>query len=267
MSIGISRSFSSFTEIRQALHEAMTSLKIRVGLGQESILFIEDVQPQKSNLFMFPNEGEQALFDAIRGGNLEQSNLALKHFIGELFQPDTQHRDYQLSLLRLLVDLLKFGQELSIPLDRIAEDEASLIQSLFKLRNVQEMEHWFWSIFVHPYIQELEKRRDSQFKHISEAIIDMIKREFDSELTLEECSSRINYHPHYVSRVFRQETGINFGEYVTQYRIDMAKKWLKESDMKIIEIAERLQYNNSANFIRSFRKLVGMTPGQYREEG
>ncbi|CAN7254477.1 helix-turn-helix domain-containing protein [Paenibacillus sp. LjRoot153] len=267
VSIGISRSFSSFTEIRQALHEAMTSLKIRVGLGQESILFIEDVQPQKSNLFMFPNEGEQALFDAIRGGNLEQSNLALKHFIGELFQPDTQHRDYQLSLLRLLVDLLKFGQELSIPLDRIAEDEASLIQSLFKLRNVQEMEHWFWSIFVHPYIQELEKRRDSQFKHISEAIIDMIKREFDSELTLEECSSRINYHPHYVSRVFRQETGINFGEYVTQYRIDMAKKWLKESDMKIIEIAERLQYNNSANFIRSFRKLVGMTPGQYREEG
>lgn len=267
VSIGISRSFSSFTETQQALHEAMTSLKIRVGLGQESILFIEDVQPQKSNLFMFPNEGEQALFDAIRGGNLEQSNLALKHFIGELFQPDTQHRDYQLSLLRLLVDLLKFGQELSIPLDRIAEDEASLIQSLFKLRNVQEMEHWFWSIFVHPYIQELENRRDSQFKHISEAIIDMIKREFDSELTLEECSSRINYHPHYVSRVFRQETGINFGEYLTQYRIDMAKKWLKESDMKVIEIAERLQYNNSANFIRSFRKLVGMTPGQYREEG
>lgn len=48
---------------------------------------------------------------------------------------------------------------------------------------------------------------------------------------------------------------------------NMAKKWLKESDMKIVEIAERLQYNNSANFIRSFRKMVDMTPGQYREEG
>ncbi|MNY60805.1 HTH-type transcriptional regulator YesS [compost metagenome] len=95
----------------------------------------------------------------------------------------------------------------------------------------------------------------------------MISREFDSELTLENCSCRINYHPHYVSRVFRQETGINFGEYLTQYRIDMAKKWLKETPMKIAEISERLQYNNSANFIRSFRKMVGMTPGQYREEG
>jgi AraC-type DNA-binding domain-containing proteins len=48
--------------------------------------------------------------------------------------------------------------------------------------------------------------------------------------------------------------------------MDMAKKWLKESDLKIVEIAERLQYNNSANFIRSFRKTIGMTPGQYRED-
>ena len=50
------------------------------------------------------------------------------------------------------------------------------------------------------------------------------------------------------------------------YRMDMAKKWLKETDMKIAEIAERLQYNNSANFIRSFRKIEGTTPGKYREE-
>jgi two-component system, response regulator YesN len=267
VSIGISRPFSTFAETQQALHEAVNSLKYRVGLGQESILFIEDVQPQKSSLNKFPHEGEQALFDAIREGNLEQSELALKHFITELFQPGSQHQDYQLSLLRLLVDLLKFGQELSIPMDRIAEDDATLIQPLFKLRNVTEIEQWFWAKFVHPYIQELDHRRNSQFKHISEAVIEMIQREFDSELTLEKCSARINYHPHYVSRVFRQETGINFGEYVTQYRIDMAKKWLKQSDMKIAEIAERLQYNNSANFIRSFRKMVGMTPGQYREEG
>lgn len=267
VSIGISRPFSSLAEAQQALHEAVTSLKYRAGLGQESILFIEDVQPQKSNFNYFPHEEEQALFDAIRAGDAEQSELALKHFIGELFHPRAQRQDYQLSLLRLLVDLLKFGQELSIPMDRITEDEASFIQALFKLRNVKEMEHWFWSTFVLPYTQELGNRRESQFKHISEAVIDMIQREFDSELTLESCSARINYHPHYVSRVFRQETGINFGDYLTQHRMDMAKKWLKETDMKIAEIAERLQYNNSANFIRSFRKLTGMTPGQYREEG
>lgn len=266
VSIGISRTFSSFEETQQAQHEAMTALKYRVGLGQESILFIEDVQPQKVDWYRYPYMGEQTLLDAIRSGSVSQAEQALHQFIEELFQPQKQHRDYQLSLMRLFVDLLKFGQELSLPMDNISQDEASLLQSLSKLRDIEEIESWFWTHFVHPYVQELGKRRECQYKQISEAIIDMITREFDSELTLEECSARINYHPHYVSRVFRQETGINFGEYLMQYRIDIAKKWLSESDMKVADIAERLQYNNSANFIRSFRKQVGMTPGQYREE-
>ncbi|WP_168119876.1 helix-turn-helix domain-containing protein [Paenibacillus sp. HB172176] len=265
VSIGISRAFQQISDSQQALHEAMTALKYRVGLGQESILFIEDVQPQKINHYLFPHAGEQALFDSIRSGNEEQSATDLHSFIEELFQPEHQHADYQLSVVRLLVDLLKFGQELQIPMDHLGEDEAALIQSLFKIRDKMEMETWFWMNFAHPYLQELGSRRESQYKQISDAVMDIIKREFDSELTLEECSARINYHPHYVSRVFRQETGINFGDYLTQYRIDMAKKWLKESDMKVLEIAERLQYNNSANFIRSFRKIAGMTPGQYRE--
>lgn len=266
VSIGISRTFSSFMEAPQALHEAMTSLKYRVGLGDESILFIEDLQPQKSSLSLFPQDKEQSIFDAIRGGNLEQAEITLHQFIESIFQSPAQHQDYQLTLLRLLVDLLRFGQELSINLERISE-EATLVQTLFKLRNLQEMEQWFLTLFIVPYIEELGNRRESQFKQISEAIMDMIKREFDSDLTLENCSVRINYHPHYVSRVFRQETGINFGEYLTQYRMDIAKKWLKESDMKVAEIAERLQYNNAANFIRSFRKFAGMTPGQFRDDG
>lgn len=266
VSIGISRPFHVFDQARNALHEAMTSLKFSVGLGQESILFIEDVQPQKNDPGRFPHNRELALFDAIRAGDLAQSEIELEHFMEELFPAQTPFQHYQLSLLRLLVNFLKFGHELSIPMEGIEGDESSLIDTLFKLRNVTEMKSWFWTLFVVPYAKELEHRRETQFKHISEAIVDMIQREFDSELTLESCSARINYHPHYVSRVFRQETGVNFGEYLTMYRMDMAKKWLKETDMKIAEIAERLQYNNSANFIRSFRKIAGTTPGKYREE-
>lgn len=266
-SIGISRSFRSFADAPDALDEARGALKIRVGLGQESVLFAEDVQPQASHPYRFPYEEEQALFDAIRTGDEERSEQALRLFIRKLFEPESRHQDYQLSLLRLLIDFLRFGQERSVPMDGIAEDEASLVQSLLRLRDVREVEHWFSSKFVHPYLRELGDRLDGQFKMISEAVIGLIRREFDTGLTLESCSARINYHPHYVSRVFRKETGVNFGEYLTQYRIEMAKRWLKESDLKIGEIAERLQYNNAANFIRSFRKLVGITPGQYRENG
>ena len=44
-----------------------------------------------------------------------------------------------------------------------------------------------------------------------------------------------------------------------------AKKWLLETGMPVAEIAEKLRYSNAQNFIRSFKKKTGMTPGKYRE--
>jgi AraC-like DNA-binding protein len=66
--------------------------------------------------------------------------------------------------------------------------------------------------------------------------------------------------------MFRKETGMNFSDYLAGFRHDMAKSWLSETEMKITEVAERLQYTNAQNFIRQFRKLEGMTPGQYRDQ-
>ncbi|WP_313731559.1 helix-turn-helix transcriptional regulator [Cohnella nanjingensis] len=65
--------------------------------------------------------------------------------------------------------------------------------------------------------------------------------------------------------LFRKETNCSFSEYLAAYRFKMAKKWLAETEMPVKDIAVRLQYNNSQNFIRSFRKQEGMTSGQYRE--
>ncbi|MGO4350167.1 helix-turn-helix transcriptional regulator [Paenibacillus sp. MCAF9] len=84
-------------------------------------------------------------------------------------------------------------------------------------------------------------------------------------MSLELCAGRINYHPDYVSRVFRKETGVTFSEYLSRYRLQMAKIWLAETDMKVAEIADKLQYNIAQNFIRYFRKMENITPGQYRE--
>ncbi|MDI9483208.1 MAG: helix-turn-helix domain-containing protein, partial [Bacillota bacterium] len=43
------------------------------------------------------------------------------------------------------------------------------------------------------------------------------------------------------------------------------KRWLLETNMKISEIADRLKYKNSENFIRFFKKITGVTPGKYRK--
>lgn len=110
-----------------------------------------------------------------------------------------------------------------------------------------------------------EENREIRSKTIVHEIIQMVHEEYDTDLTLEKCASRLNLHTNYIWRLMRSEMNTTFREYLSQYRLKMAKRWLKETDMPIGEIAEKLTYDNAANFIRYFKKLEGVTPGQYRE--
>jgi YesN/AraC family two-component response regulator len=112
-----------------------------------------------------------------------------------------------------------------------------------------------------PVFEEFSQERQLS---LSEQVVKIIKEEYDTPLTLEYCASKIGYHSSYVSRMFRQQIGYSFKEYLYLYRIDKSKQLLSFSDMKIQDISNKLCYNNAQNFIRMFKKVEGITPGEYR---
>lgn len=118
---------------------------------------------------------------------------------------------------------------------------------------------------IRPLMDYIEKSRETLYTRISDQMLAIIDQEYDSPLSLESCAARLNYHPEYISRVFRKETGFVFSDYLSRHRLQIAKKFLIETSMSITEISEKMKYNNPQNFIRYFRKLEGITPKQYRE--
>lgn len=113
--------------------------------------------------------------------------------------------------------------------------------------------------------RNIEEYTEAQNKSISEEIIHIIQEEYDSNLTLESIAQRLQYNPNYLSSIFSKEMNTSFSEYLTQYRINIAKEWLIETDWSIKVISDKLNYNNPQNFIRSFKKIEGITPGKYRK--
>lgn len=84
-------------------------------------------------------------------------------------------------------------------------------------------------------------------------------------LLLKDVAKRFFISPYYLSRKFKQCTGFGFAEYVQLVRIREAQRLLRETDLNIIEIAERTGIKPVANFHRLFKKLNGCTPRQYRK--
>jgi len=87
-----------------------------------------------------------------------------------------------------------------------------------------------------------------------------------AQMSLGDLASKVFLNKDYFGRLFKDVTGMTFGEYIRQYRVSEACRMLKTSRAKIVEIAAECGYNDAKNFYRCFRRQTGMTPGEYRRQ-
>ena len=69
----------------------------------------------------------------------------------------------------------------------------------------------------------------------------------------------------YLSKYFKQQTGVNLLNYLNSLRIDYAKKLMDEEQITVAEAADRAGYESANTFIRLFKKYAGDTPGNYNK--
>jgi YesN/AraC family two-component response regulator len=131
---------------------------------------------------------------------------------------------------------------------------------------VDEGGAWFKDNLIVPLPKDIEHQTGAKHLSLVKEAVRIIHEEFDTDLTIESVAERLYYTASYVSTIFRKQMNVPFGTYLAQYRHQAALKWLQESKMPVKEIAERLRYNNSQNFIRTFRKMENISPGKYREQ-
>jgi len=86
----------------------------------------------------------------------------------------------------------------------------------------------------------------------------------DQDLGLESAARQVHLNPNYLSELFKEVTGRNFVDYLSEVRMEAAKQLLRETHLKTYEIAERVGYSSSKYFSAIFRKYCGMTPTEYR---
>jgi AraC family transcriptional regulator len=87
----------------------------------------------------------------------------------------------------------------------------------------------------------------------------------DQKLTLENVSKRLNIHPVTLSKEFSRYFHCSFGDYVRQRRIENALPLLAKKNLAVNEVAFQCGFSDTSNFIRTFKKVKGVTPAVYRQ--
>ena len=95
------------------------------------------------------------------------------------------------------------------------------------------------------------------------ALLQYIQDNFHS-VTLEDISGHFHYTPEYTSKLIKTTTGKTFTQILQQIRMEKAQVLLQDSNMTIANIANQIGYETSEHFIRTFKRMMHITPTQYR---
>lgn len=86
------------------------------------------------------------------------------------------------------------------------------------------------------------------------------------EISLSVLADKFHLKPQYISQLFKSEIGVNFLAYLTNIRMEQAKKLLLTTSLSIAEVSERSGYGDYRVFTKVFKKSEGITPSQYRRD-
>lgn len=99
---------------------------------------------------------------------------------------------------------------------------------------------------------------------IRENIEAYIRENYSSELSMQSVAGAMNYSEAYFCKLFKQCFKVNFSAYLNEYRVRRARELLQTTRLSVREVSRECGYSDSNYFTRVFKRIVGVTPSEYR---
>lgn len=212
----------------------------------------------------YPIDLEKQLFDAVAKGD---SKLALEK-AGRFFE--WMEETYPDSLMDIRLKTLEFvlwSEHLAYESGGMSyrfKAREDWLPMLMQMPGLKEIKSWFVDKIAAASRNVATKREEKSVSLVEKAK-SYINENFQKDLSLDEISREYDISPYYFSKIFKDETGENFIEYLTGVRMEKAKQLLLNKELSMKEICSMVGYADPNYFSRSFKKNVGVTPTEYRE--
>ena len=129
---------------------------------------------------------------------------------------------------------------------------------------IDQLTGWIKEFFSNVFDVANSKNK-RQFNSIINYVIENIEKNYMNEIELNSMAQKLFISANYLSTLFKKETGISFKNYLTNYRLDKAKKLLLDPQYKIYQIANLVGYENEEYLCRLFKSNFGVTCKEYRD--
>lgn len=251
-----------------AYQEAIEAIEYKMIIGNGSVIRYDEINSSKeikSNESRYIYE-EQQFMNCIRVGDFKNAKFVLC----EIFKNDFSETFYSIQLAKckmfgLINIMLNAISEISVTCEHEFIENLNLANELLSCKTIFELQSKM--IYILDMVEvHLNDKKEIEISGVIKDIIVFIESNYqDPILNVSMTADKFNMGIVSLSKLFKKYSGIGMLDYINKLRIKNAKQLIKDKNLSIKEIGEKVGFYNSAAFIRVFKKYEGTTPGKYKE--
>ncbi|MEI8200617.1 MAG: response regulator [Eubacteriales bacterium] len=265
ITIGIGSQVHELSDISYSWRQAADSISSRILFGPDKVYDINRmglIYVSWNNLLTA--EKESQFVRAVKSFSTKEIQAVIQMVFEPLFHQSLLHPMTVVDLYEAIIALfVKTTRQIEIADDKIIDCETFL-------KEMQDCRNWkdLPATLTASLIRVLEHYEKICKNKMSKPVLlaqEYVQEHFSEQIHLSDVAKVVFLHPYYFSDLFRNEVGISFSDYLTEYRMNQAKGLLKNQQYKIKDINEMVGYIDSKSFSKIFKKVIGLTPQEYRK--
>ncbi|WP_407398033.1 helix-turn-helix domain-containing protein [Treponema sp.] len=259
--MGASRLSNEFANVSYACKEAVNALN---GTSPNGELLLAEDQTKKATTTEKTFEVRERIYNRLRIGDSAGVQFLAGLFCSEQAAAGTELDKIKSSVFELLVNIRNITKELNPAYDNPSFDSAFTV--LVGTQEISVMQDFLTNVLVEcaTAIASVKEQRENP---LVKKIIEYIDQNMSRNYSLEDVAASVGVSSFYMSKLFKEEMGETFINYVTDRRLDRTKKLLLETDLSIKEIAGQTGYSDQNYFSRQFKNKFGISPTDFRNTG
>ncbi|MDF2836388.1 MAG: AraC family transcriptional regulator [Paenibacillus sp.] len=265
VSIGVGNPAAALTDLPESYRQARTALSYHFYTGGNAVFHYDAVSQKQAIRPAYAFHLEESLVFSLRSGNREIALDTLHKLVDELKEIRPYPDPEQVAGIFIVWASVIYRTLLeALPAERLAaiEDRIRAVRSGSSL-TLHHLSENLTELAAEGCRLILSDRQNESQKVIRKAL-EFIHEHLGDDLSIDRCARAVSLSGGYFANLFKKETGTTFNQYVTQERLEKAKKMLIQN-VPVQDIAIELGYEHRRYFSDVFKKHTGMTPSEFKE--
>lgn len=219
----------------------------------------------QSESYAYPIQTEKRLQEMILNKDKSGSQLLLNELLGHIyFSADFDLETIRARVLELAVLISRATIDAGADLNEIFLFSTNCIKEIERITSIEDLSVWITGV-MHRFISYSFDFTGVKHSDVVFKVMEYVKNNFSKKITLDDVARHVFLSKSYLSRIFKDETGISLSHYINKVRIEKSKLMLTDHSTSLVDVASLVGFEDQSYFTKVFKKMVGVSPKAYRE--